>query len=68
MIKDVEAESRGAFSTVEAAYQSLFELFSYGSTLVFYRPDQFKWPALISTVAVALANVAYATFVFFQKR
>lgn len=63
-MQNVEAGNRGAFSSVEAAYQSLFELSSYASTAVFSRPDQFQWPALISNFAVALASLAYACYVY----
>ncbi|KAK9792193.1 putative Ferroporti-1 [Seiridium cardinale] len=41
---EVEADYRGTFSTVEAAFQNLFELFSYVTTIIFSRPDQFQWP------------------------
>ncbi|TDZ15860.1 Solute carrier family 40 member 1 [Colletotrichum orbiculare MAFF 240422] len=65
--EDVEAENRGAFSTVEAAWQSAFELVSYASTIVFFRPEQFRWPTLLSVVAVASANIAYAYFVYLRR-
>ncbi|KNG91396.1 putative iron-regulated transporter [Aspergillus nomiae NRRL 13137] len=63
----VEAENRGSFSSVEAAWQNAFEIGSYVSTIVFSRPDQFAWPALISVVAVGLAGVLYAVFVRMQR-
>ncbi|KAK1144122.1 hypothetical protein N8T08_005784 [Aspergillus melleus] len=53
----VEPEYRGSFSSVEAAWQNAFEICSYMSTIVFFRPEQFKWPALISVVAVGFAGV-----------
>ncbi|KAI9041870.1 uncharacterized protein KD926_006415 [Aspergillus affinis] len=59
----VEPEFRGSFSSVEAAWQNAFEICSYMSTIVFFRPEQFKWPALISVVAVGLAGLLYAVFV-----
>jgi iron-regulated transporter 1 len=65
LLQGVEAECRGSFSSVEAAYQSLFEMLSYGSTLI---SDRFGWPVLISNVAVALACSTYATFVYLRKR
>ncbi|KAL7898504.1 Ferroporti-1 [Trichoderma sp. SZMC 28014] len=65
--EEVEAENRGVFSSVEAAWQSAFELLAYTSTIVFSRPEQFKWPSLISTVAVASASSAYATFVYLRR-
>lgn len=67
MIKVVEAESRGAFSTVEAAWQNMFELLSFATTLIFYKPEQFRWPALISVVAVALASFLYMCFAWRQR-
>ncbi|KAJ4146843.1 hypothetical protein LMH87_001402 [Akanthomyces muscarius] len=65
--EDVEAGSRGAFSAIEAAWQNLFEILSYASTIVFFRPDQFKWPSLISVAAVTSASAAYTVFVY-QRR
>ncbi|KAL6902997.1 Ferroporti-1 [Trichoderma evansii] len=65
--EEVEAENRGVFSSVEAAWQSAFELLAYASTVVFSRPEQFKWPSLISTIAVASASSAYATFVYLRR-
>ncbi|KAK6214417.1 hypothetical protein LQW54_004466 [Pestalotiopsis sp. IQ-011] len=60
---EVGANYRGTFSTVEAAFQNLFELFSYATTIVFSRPDQFQWPVVISVVAVYIAGGMYAYFV-----
>ncbi|KAL7923517.1 Ferroporti-1 [Trichoderma austrokoningii] len=65
--EEVEAENRGVFSSVEAAWQSAFELLAYASTIVFSRPEQFKWPSLISAIAVALASSAYAAFVYIRR-
>ncbi|GKT46169.1 sorbicillinoid biosynthetic cluster transcription factor 2 [Colletotrichum spaethianum] len=61
--EEVEAESRGRFSTIEAAWQNAFELLSYLSTILFFRPTQFKWPALISVIAVTSASLAYTMYV-----
>ncbi|KAJ5653951.1 hypothetical protein N7490_000954 [Penicillium lividum] len=63
----IAAEARGSFSSIEAAWQNLFEICSYVSTIVFSRPDQFKWPALISTIAVGFAGLLYAIFVRIQR-
>ncbi|KAI0549733.1 Ferroportin1-domain-containing protein [Xylaria curta] len=60
---EVESDRRGEFSTVEVAFQNLAELLSYVSTIIFSRPDQFKWPALISIAAVYAAGGLHATFV-----
>lgn len=61
--EDVEAERRGAFSSVEAALQNAFELLSFTSTIIFSDPAQFKWPTLLSTVAVGTACILQAVFV-----
>ncbi|KAJ5604584.1 iron-regulated transporter [Penicillium lagena] len=63
----VETTARGSFSSTEAAWQNLFEICSYISTIVFSRPDQFKWPALISVIAVGVAGFVYAIFVRIQR-
>ncbi|GKT66957.1 iron-regulated transporter [Colletotrichum tofieldiae] len=60
---EVEAENRGRFSTIEAAWQNAFELLSYVSTIIFFRPAKFNWPALISVMAVSSASLAYTTYV-----
>ncbi|KAF5011840.1 hypothetical protein FDECE_2072 [Fusarium decemcellulare] len=65
--EDVEAESRGAFSSVEAAWQNAFELLSFASTIVFYHPDQFKWPSLISVLAVMTASISYTVIVYLRR-
>ncbi|KAL6800596.1 Ferroporti-1 [Trichoderma sp. SZMC 28013] len=65
--EEVKAENRGVFSSVEAAWQNAFELLAFASTIVFSRPEAFKWPSLISTLAVASASSAYATFVYLRR-
>ncbi|KAH6689828.1 Ferroporti-1 [Plectosphaerella plurivora] len=65
--EEVEAESRGAFASVEAAWQNAFEILSYLSTIIFFHPSDFKWPALISVAAVGLASVLYTTFVYLRR-
>lgn len=54
---------RGTFSTVEAAFQNLFEMLSSVLTIIFSRPDQFQWPVVVSTAAVYTAGGMYAVFV-----
>ncbi|KAL9619837.1 MAG: hypothetical protein Q9160_005577 [Pyrenula sp. 1 TL-2023] len=61
--QSVPPSHRGSFSTVEASFQNLFELLLYVSTIIFSRPDQFQWPAVISTAAVYTAGALYAGFV-----
>ncbi|KAE8320794.1 Ferroporti-1 [Aspergillus sergii] len=63
----VEAENRGNFSSIEAAWQNAFEIGSFISTIVFSRPDQFEWPALISVIATCLAGILYTVFVRMQR-
>ncbi|KAI7357194.1 putative Ferriportin iron efflux transporter [Hortaea werneckii] len=61
--EEVEPEMRGTFSSQEFALQNAFEMFAFLSTIVFPRPEQFKYPAAISAFAVATACVLYAIFV-----
>ncbi|KAB8226727.1 Ferroporti-1 [Aspergillus novoparasiticus] len=63
----VEVENRGNFSSIEAAWQNAFEIGSFISTIVFSRPEQFEWPALISVIAVGLAGILYTVFVRIQR-
>ncbi|KAH8686274.1 iron transporter [Ilyonectria robusta] len=65
--EEVEAESRGSFSSVEAAWQNAFELLSYFSTIVFFRPSQFFWPSFISGTAVTTASFAYTIYVYRRR-
>ncbi|GAW16352.1 hypothetical protein ANO14919_057780 [Xylariales sp. No.14919] len=65
--EDVEAEIRGTFSSVEAAWQNAFELLSYTSTIIFFRPQQFKWPSLISVAAIASTSAVYTIFVYLRR-
>lgn len=55
----VEAENRARFSSIESAFQSIFEMVSYLSTIIFQRPDQFKYPAIISATAITVSCVLY---------
>ena len=61
--EEVDEHTRGAFSSVEASFQNLFELLSYMTTVVFSRTDQFQWPVIISVIAVYAAAGTYAIFV-----
>ena len=55
------------FSSVEAACQNGFELFSFASTIIFFRPEHFKWPTLISVTAVLTACLTYSAFVYLRR-
>lgn len=61
--KEVEPSVRGIFSSTEASLQNVFELLGYATTLVFADPAQFRYPSLISVVAVLTAGALYASFV-----
>ncbi|KAI7089001.1 putative Ferriportin iron efflux transporter [Hortaea werneckii] len=61
--EEVEPEMRGTFSSQEFALQNAFEMLAFLSTIVFPKPEQFKYPAAISACAVAGACVLYAVFV-----
>ena len=60
---EVGPEMRGTFSSLEASFQNAFEMLAFLSTVTFPRPEQFKFPAAISAIAVAAAAVLYACFV-----
>lgn len=65
--EEVEADLRGTFSSQEFAFQNLFELLSFASTILFARPELFRYPATLSAGAVALAGVLYAAFVRMRR-
>ena len=62
-LQEVEAGARGSFSSAEVSLQNLFELGSYATTVGFSRPNQFRYPALMSAVAVQVAAMLFALFV-----
>jgi solute carrier family 40 (iron-regulated transporter), member 1 len=41
----------------------MFDLLQYLSTIIFARPEMFKYPVLISCVSVGVALIVYASFV-----
>ncbi|KAL8243744.1 hypothetical protein R6Q59_010002 [Mikania micrantha] len=59
----IDASQRGVFSSAEASLQNFFELCTFAMTIVFSRPDQFKYPALVSLIATYCAAALYAKFV-----
>lgn len=61
--EEVDSQHRGTFSTTEAALQNFFELCAYASTVIFFRPSDFKYPATMSIFAVYTAGALYAKFV-----
>ncbi|KMP01864.1 hypothetical protein CIRG_02002 [Coccidioides immitis RMSCC 2394] len=61
--EEVEPDHRGSFSSMEASWQSTFELCSYATTIIFSRPEQFQWPVLMSCAAVFTGGGLYTMFV-----
>lgn len=61
--QEVDADLRGTFSSQEVAFQNIFEMLSFASTIIFAKPEQFKIPSTVSAGAVAAASVLYAAFV-----
>ncbi|KAJ5101872.1 hypothetical protein NUU61_004094 [Penicillium alfredii] len=60
---NIEEHARARFSATEMALQNIFEMLSFASTIVFPRPEQFQYPVLISSGAVAVAAVCFAAYV-----
>lgn len=60
---EVEPDMRGSFSSLEASFQNTFEMLAFLSTVIFPRPEQFKYPAAMSAAAVASSALLYAYFV-----
>lgn len=62
-IQEVEPSLRGTFSSHEFALQNTFEMLAFASTIIWPRPEEFRYPATISAAAVGAAGVLYAVFV-----
>lgn len=65
--EDAPEATRGSFSAIEMSLQSMFEMLSFATTMIFYRPDDFHIPVYISVGAVATSAACFAGFVR-QKR
>src|SRR5579859_1157976 len=61
--QEIDENTRGEFSTTEAALQSFFDVLQYLTTIIFARPDMFKYPVVISCISVGMAFCVYALFV-----
>ncbi len=59
----VPPSNRGRYSATEMALQNLFELLSFASTMIFARPEQFRYPVLMSAGAVVAASLCFTTYV-----
>jgi iron-regulated transporter 1 len=65
--EDAPEATRGSFSAIEMSLQNLFELLSFATTMIFYRPEDFKIPIYMSAGAIAASAACFASFVR-QKR
>ncbi|KAL6244568.1 hypothetical protein RBB50_008810 [Rhinocladiella similis] len=61
--ESITPSHRGSFSSVEMSVQNFFELCTFATTIVFPKPAQFRYPAVISLVAVFASAALYAKFV-----
>jgi iron-regulated transporter 1 len=60
----VAPTQRSSFTGVEYTFVSFFELAQYVLTIVLHTPEQFKWIAVMSWVAVLVSTIAYAGWVW----
>lgn len=58
---------RSSFTGVEYSFASAFELCSYLVAILFSRPQDFKWIAGISWLAVAVSTASYAGWVWHMR-
>ena len=65
--EDAPPASRGSFSAIEMSLQNVFELLSFATTMVWWRPQDFTIPIYISAGAIASSAACFAGFVR-QKR
>jgi iron-regulated transporter 1 len=65
--EDAPEATRGSFSAIEMSLQNLFELLSFATTMIFYRPEDFRIPIYISVGATATSAACFTGFVR-QKR
>ncbi|KAL4968923.1 putative iron-regulated transporter [Aspergillus stella-maris] len=59
----IPPSTRSSFSSTEMALQSVFEMVSFATTIVFAAPEQFKYPVYISYGAIAVAAACFAAYV-----
>ncbi|KAF2450566.1 hypothetical protein P171DRAFT_377693 [Karstenula rhodostoma CBS 690.94] len=61
--EDAPEATRGSFSAIEASLQNLFELCSFATTMVWARPEQFRFPVWVSGGVLAVSAACFAAFV-----
>lgn len=59
----VPVDDRGQFSSCEMALQNFWEMLSFAATIIFQRPEQFRYPAIVSVCAVAVSAACFAAYV-----
>jgi len=62
-MQNIDSGKRARFSATEMALQSMFEMISFATTIVFEDPNQFKYPVYISYGAIGVAAVCFAAYV-----
>jgi len=62
-----DASRRGSFSATESSLQNFFELCTFAMTIIWSKPEQFKYPATISLATVYVAAACYARFVRIER-
>lgn len=63
----IDASHRGSFSATESSLQNFFELCTFAMTIIWSEPEQFKYPATVSLVAVYTAAAFYARYVRVER-
>ncbi|KAJ5587444.1 uncharacterized protein N7459_003209 [Penicillium hispanicum] len=61
--ENVDEHARARFSATEMALQNIFEMLSFASTIVWSQPEQFQYPVMVSSGAVAVAAACFAAYV-----
>ncbi|KAL5416322.1 hypothetical protein PMIN06_003292 [Paraphaeosphaeria minitans] len=61
--EDAPEAARGSFSSIEASLQNLFELCSFATTMVWARPEQFRFPVWVSGGVLVASTACFAAFV-----
>ena len=62
LFKEVQGSYRGSFSSTEASFQNAFELLSYVTTIIWSRPNQFRYPVLVSVIATYVSGFLFGKF------
>lgn len=62
-----DASQRGSFSATESSLQNFFELCTFAMTIIWSKPEHFKYPATISLAGVYVAVACYARFVRLER-